>query len=110
MRPSEAQGLLIEDIDFRRKRIRVRRNPYRRLKTKRSRRSVPLWPQMEEILLQYLAGRGNPTRGILFPSPTRPGTPVQSIKRLIAELTLRIDYKGNLTPKIFRHTYRAARL
>lgn len=110
MRPAEALGLLIEDIDFRRKKIRVRRNRYRRLKTKKSRRSVPLWPQLEEILLQYLKALGNPTRGILFPSPTRPDRPVRSIKRLVGELALRIDYDGTLTPKIFRHTYCAARL
>lgn len=110
MRPAEGLGLLIEDIDFDRKRIKVRRNEYRRLKTQKSRRVVPLWPQLEAILRDYLERLGNPTSGILFPSPRRPDRPVGSIKRLVTELTERIDYDGVLTPKAFRHTYCAARL
>jgi integrase len=110
MRASEGLGLRIEDIDFERKVIRVRWNRHRRLKTKRSRRVVPLWPQLETILRAYLERRGSPTEGILFPSPTKPGQPVRGIKRLVAELAIRIDYDGTLTPKVFRHTYCAARL
>lgn len=110
MRPAEGLGLFVEDIDFDRKLIRVRRNRHRRLKTKRSRRSVPLWPQLEGILRAYLKARGNPTTGILFPSPKAPDRPVGSIKRLMAELGVRIGYERALTPKVFRHTYCAARL
>ncbi|MGK7313636.1 MAG: tyrosine-type recombinase/integrase [Candidatus Longimicrobiales bacterium M2_2A_002] len=110
LRPSEGLGLLIEDIDFERKRIRVRRNRFRRLKTKKSRRVIPLWPQLEAILRAYLAARGNPTKGVLFPSPRKPGKPVRTIKRLVEELELRIEYDGDLTPKVFRHSYCAARL
>lgn len=110
MRPAEGLGLLIEDIDFDRKRISVRRNQYRRLKTRRSRRVVPLWPQLEGILRDYLERMGNATSGILFPSPRRPARPVGSIKRLVKELAACIGYEGGLTPKAFRHTYCAARL
>lgn len=110
MRPSEALGLRIEDIDFERGLIRVRRNRGRRLKNRGSKRFVPLWPQLEGILRAYLEERGRPTEGFLFPSPTREGKPVRSIKRLIAELGHRVGLDVNLTPKVLRHTYCAARL
>jgi integrase len=110
MRPAEGLGLLIEDLDFGRKAVKVRQNRYRGLKTRGSRRIVPLWPQLERILKDYLHRRGNPTEGLLFPSPKSPGRPVKNIKRLVAELSLRIGYDGTLTPKVFRHTYCAARL
>ena len=89
MRPSEALGLLIEDLDFERRLIRVRRNRHRRLKNRRARRLVPMWPQLETILRAYLAARGGPTEGYLFPSPKRPGRPVRTIKRLMEELAIR---------------------
>lgn len=110
MRPAEGLGLLIEDIDFDRQHIKVRRNEYRRLTTRRSRRIVPLWPQLEAILRDYLERLGNPTSGILLPSPRQPDRPVGSIKRLVTELTERLDHDGVLTPKVFRHPYCAARL
>jgi integrase len=62
MRPAEGLGLYVEDIDFERKLIRVRRNRHRRLKTRRSRRSVPLWPQLEAVLRAHLQSRGNRLR------------------------------------------------
>jgi len=110
MRPSEGLGLDIRDLDFERGLIKVRRNRHRRLKNRRSRRVIPMWPQLEEILRAYLELLGNPSEGPLFPSPKDPTKPVRGIKRIVEELALRIDYRGKLTPKIFRHTYRAARL
>lgn len=109
-RPAEGLGLLIEDIDFERKTIRIRPNRHRRLKNRHSHRVIPLWPHLEEILRAYLASQGNPTSGPLFPSPKAPGKPIRNIKRLIRELALRIEYTGHITPKVFRHTYCAARL
>lgn len=90
--------------------IRVRRNRSRRLKNRGSKRFVPLWPQLERILRAYLEDRGWPTEGFLFPSPTRPGQPVRTIKRLIAELGVRVGLEVHVTPKVLRHTYCAARL
>jgi integrase len=110
MRPAEGLGLRIEDIDFERKLIKVKPNPHRRLKNKKSKRLVPLWPQLESILRTYLARRGNPTAGVLFPSPKAPSRPVRHIKRVIDELSLRIEFEGRLSPKVFRHTYCTARL
>ncbi|HKI84156.1 MAG TPA: site-specific integrase, partial [Candidatus Krumholzibacteria bacterium] len=110
MRPREALGLRIEDIDWERGVIRVRRNSGRRLKNRGSKRFVPLWPQLERILRAYLEERGGPTEGFLFPSPTRDGKPVRTIKRLVTELGLRVDLEVNVTPKVLRHTYCAARL
>ena len=46
--------------------VTFRPNAWRRLKTGRSHRSVPLWPQLREILERYLAAR--PPGRLLFPS------------------------------------------
>jgi integrase len=110
MRPAEGLGLRIEDIDFEHKLIKVKPNRHRRLKNRKSKRLVPLWPQLELILRAYLERRGSPKAGVLFPSPKAPGRPVRHIKRLIHELALRIKFEGPLSPKVFRHTYCTARL
>jgi len=110
LRPAEALGLRVEDIDVERKLIKVRRNRHRRLKNETSKRVIPLWPQLESILRAYLDARGNPKTGVLFPSPKAPDLPVRHIKRLIHELAIRIGFDGRLTPKVFRHTYCSARL
>ena len=54
-RTSEVLGLELDDVSFQRQRITFRPNEWRRLKSKYSRRSVPLWPQLEEILRSYFS-------------------------------------------------------
>jgi len=56
-RTSEVLGLELDDVSFQRQRITFRPNEWRRLKSKNSRRSVPLWPQLEEILRAYFADK-----------------------------------------------------
>lgn len=50
--------------------------------------------------LRIPGGAGQSHQGHSVPVPDRPDRPVGSIKRLVGELALRIDYDGNLTPKI----------
>jgi|SRR5690625_232492 len=70
-RVAEVLGLLVEDINFNRKVITFRPNKWRWVKTLGSYRSVPLWPQLEEILQEYILGIDGPQApGLLFPSPT----------------------------------------
>lgn len=73
-------GLEVSDVSLDRGVVTFRPNEWRRLKTLTSHRSVPLWPQLREILQRYLAE--HPPSRLLFPSSS----------------------------KLFRHTYCAARL
>ena len=61
----------MDDVSFKRKRIHFRPNRWRGLKTKGSERSVPLWPQLEEIIRAYITHREQsaPLNELLFPSP-----------------------------------------
>ena len=56
-RMAEVAGLLVDDVSFRQGKVYIRPNDYRRLKTRGSKRSVPLWPQLREILEAYMLGR-----------------------------------------------------
>lgn len=67
LREAEALGLERDDVDLERLVIRVRRNRFRRVKTKQSTRSMPIFPQFAQILREYLAGPDAPTGRLLFP-------------------------------------------
>ena len=113
-RTSEVLGLEIDDISFQRQTITFRPNPWRRLKTMTSHRSVRLWPQAEEILRAYFADkeRHGGLGRLLFPSP------VMGSESLITDFRKALDAvagrcgweKGEIRSKMFRHTYCSARL
>lgn len=126
-RLQEVKGLLVEDVDFRRKTIRFVRNAWRRIKVGEE-RTVPLWPQLERELRVYLEAHPR-TTGLLFPG-YREGThdeqpvtgslhkPLRAAKALAAArlarelgpaLGLRLERKA-ITPQVFRVTYCSARL
>src|SRR6266567_4643333 len=57
-RLAEVLGLEVDDVSLERKTVTFRPNKWRRLKTKRSHRAVPLWPQLEQILRHtYISAR-----------------------------------------------------
>lgn len=70
----EAVGLRRRDVDFEKRVIRIRQNAVdgkagRSLKTKRSRRDVPMLPELAAILTEYLAQHWQPNeRDLLFPT------------------------------------------
>jgi integrase len=70
-RESEILGLEVGDVNFDRKTVTFRPNKWRRLKTDTSHRTVPLWPQLEVILRDYLRASGR-VEGFLFPRTSRP--------------------------------------
>jgi integrase len=111
-RKSEVLGLEVGDISFDRKTVTFRPNHWRRLKTRPSRRTVPLWPQLEAILRDHVFGRPGPLGTLLFPSTQkdaeRPVTDVRKSLDAIGELA-GFD-RGEIRTKVFRHTYCAARL
>jgi integrase len=109
-RASEVYGLDVADIVFDRRIIHFRPNRWRRLKTKTSRRTVPLWPQLEEVLRAYVFGGRAPRSGLLFPS-SKTGRLITDIRKALGTLAKRAGFEGpELRTKAFRHTYCAARL
>lgn len=108
-RPAEVLGLEVSDISLERQTVTFRPNQWRRLKTASSLRVVPLWPQLEEILREYL--RATPrVGGLLFPS-VKTGGLITDIRKAVDQIAVRAGWKaGEVRPYAFRHTYTAARL
>lgn len=121
-RESEVLGLEVGDVSLDRNTVTFRPNQWRRLKTKRSHRTIPLWPQLREILEQYLAER--PPTTLLFPSfRTGRESMVTDWRKVLdavvargGELYVIVDghrrraEPGDIRSKCFRHTYCATRL
>ena len=116
-RKSEVLGLEVDDVSFQRKTITFRPNQWRRLKTRTSHRPVRLWPQLEEVLRAYLLERER-TGGLgslLFPSVRADQAGgermVRDLRKGIDAVAKRAGWgSGEITTKMFRHTYCAARL
>jgi integrase len=116
-RKREILGLEIADVSFERKTIRIRANGWRRLKTRTSDRSVPMWPQLEAILKPYVEARrkavGDCAGRLLFPTQNRSGDEslLTDFRKALDRVTVSAGWnKGDVTTKMFRHTYCAARL
>ena len=109
-RKSEVLGLEVDDLSFDRKTVTYRPHTHRRLKTDTSFRAVPLWPQLEEVLRAYVFGGNGPKAGLLFPS-VRTGEMIWDLRKAMDAIATRAGWKpGEITTKMFRHTYCAARL
>ena len=65
-RSSEVLGLDVEDVSFDQKLVRFRENDHRKLKTSTSIRTVPLWPQLRDILQRWIFASDSPPTGLLF--------------------------------------------
>ena len=111
-RQKEVLGLEVEDVSFDRKTITFRPNQWRRLKTATSHRSVPLWPQLEESLREYVFGAAAPPGRLLFPSfRTGQEAMLTDFRKLLDAMAERAGWsQGEIRSKMFRHTYCAARL
>jgi integrase len=112
-RKSEVLGLQVEDVSFDRKTVTFRPNRWRGLKTRTSHRVVPLWPQLEEVLRDYLYGGESPrVSGLLFPS-SRSEAPAMicDTRKMLDAVARRAGWeKGDIRTKMCRHSYCAARL
>ena len=106
-RRSEVFGLLVSDIDFENKLIRIQPNQHRRLKRVWSERAVPLWPQLEEILRPYVDGLGRSGDELLFPSQT--GAMITDLRKPLGAIAAEAGIDMPRLTK-FRHTYATARL
>ena len=133
-RKSEVLGLDVDDVSFQLGRIYFRTNEWRRLKTKGSKRSVPLWPQLRAILEEYFAEREREggLGSLLFPSvggrprsrnegeggeeveqPAEPSGErmIVSLERALDTIGERAGFPaGHVRLHMLRHTYTAARI
>jgi len=121
-RKDEILGLEVKDVDFRRHVVHIHSNRWRKVKT-RDERFVPLWPQLQEELKQYLE-RIPRKHGLLFPSEDsdeRRDVMITAInKNLRKARDLAAEKIGGaagaalaakqVTPRALRPTYCAARL
>ena len=112
---SEVAGLDVEDVSFDRGLVYFRPNAHRGLKTKTSRRDVPIWPQLHEILQAHMfGGEDGPQRtsGLLFPASARTGGGmVRDLRKSLDEMGKLCGMReGEVRTKAFRHTYCSARL
>jgi len=97
---------------FDRKTVTFRPNAWRRLKTATSLRVIPLWPQLEAILRRYIFNTKRPPSQLLFPSfRTGAEAMLTDFRKLLSAVASHVGWKaGEITAKVFRHTYCAARL
>ncbi len=123
-RQDEVLGLEISDVDLARKILTFRPNSWRRLKTPKSHRTPPLWPQLETILRAYLSSADAPRGRLLFPSyRTGEERMLVDVRKLLDRDTQRAGTlylmdqgtrrkaePGEIRTKVFRHTYSTARL
>jgi integrase len=109
-RPAEVLGLEISDVNFSRKTVVFRPNIWRRLKTESSQRAVPLWPQLELILREWVQLKEAAASALLFPSD-RSGGMVRDLRKALDHVSAICEGQaGEVRPYAFRHTYCAARL
>lgn len=109
-RKSEVLGLDVEDVSFDRGLVSFRPNRHRGLKTSTSHREVPIWPQLEEILREWMFGGESPrTSGLLFPSLT--GGMIGDLRKSLDQMAELCGMEtGEVRTRRFRHTYCSARL
>jgi len=115
-RRSEVLGLDVADVNLTRGLVHFRPNAHRGLKTQTSVRTVPLHPQLREILEGWLGREGAPERqgtrdrsGLLFPA--RHGGMVRDLRKSLDAIGALCGMEpGALRTRSFRHTYCSARL
>lgn len=110
-RKNEALGLEVADVSFDRRTVTFRPNSWRKLKTQAAHRSVPLFPQLEDILRAYVFDQATPMgEGLLFPSP-RTGGLIHDTRKALDAIAARAGWQpGEIRLHQLRHTYCSARL
>jgi len=112
-RQAEVFGLGVEDVDFDsvvvegvKGAIRIHPNRWRGLKTRGSKRTVPMWPDLREILLPFVAERST---GLVFPSDR--GGMRKDFRKALDRVSQAAGFsRGDVRTKAFRHTYASMRI
>lgn len=114
MRKMEGLGLLRRDVDLERGVVHVAGNEHRRIKGEKSggvrRRTIPIWPHLDEILWEYLAEHHRPEDGLLFVG--RDGGLITDLQKCMDTCVeaAGIDEGKRVTQKVLRHTYASQRI
>lgn len=117
-RRMEVLGLTMDDVSFTRGTVSFRPNRWRALKSRRSRRVLPLWPQLREILKPHWHVRQHVdgARGddLVFPTTNTAGRQavVSDFRKSLGQIVAAVPGLDAATvhPHVLRHTYCAARL
>jgi len=112
-RKTEVLGLEIGDLSFEtmavqgiKGAIRIRPNRWRGLKTRGSERTVPMWPDLREILRVFVGGR---EEGLLFPSGSCGMR--KDLRKALDQIGKAAGLPlGYVRTKAFRHTYGSMRI
>jgi integrase len=102
----------VQDVNFELETVTFRPNSRRRLETKGSHRTIPLWPRLAEILRAYVKTTGRKMR-LLFPSPrSKDAAMVTDFRKTLDAVAERTGLwkEGDVRTKSLRQTYCAARL
>jgi integrase len=104
----------VDDVSLRHDKVWFRPNQWRLLKTRGSKRSVPLWPQLKEILSAYLMERER-TGGLgtlLFPSArSAEEKMIRDVRKALDHIGTRAGFpKGHIRLHMLRHTYASQRI
>ena len=116
MRFAECNGLMVDDIDFRRNKISVVKHPHRRLKTKGSAREIPLWPRLRAMFERSLAD--HPRTGLMWPQPgvveltgaDRAKAMAGDMEKSLLAAAAAARITKHVTTKVLRHSYVSSRL
>ena len=110
LRKQEGFGSERADVDFDGEWVHVRPNRCRGLKSRHSRRSVPLWPQLRVVVDTHLATLRS-GGDLLFPSSRhRAEQPYVEVAHALAATVSRAKIVKAVTLHTLRHTYTAHRL
>jgi integrase len=111
LRKGELLGLTLDDVDLHMNRIFVRPNQHRPLlRTNHSTRTVPIWPQLRDILLQYINEQAEELDVLLFPSHrNRRNRMLGSVDGSLDRIGKRAGI-GRARLQVFRHSYISARV
>ena len=101
--------LEFDDVSLRHGKLYFRPNQWRRMKTRGPERSMPLWPQLEEILRTYLLERerdGGIEGPLLFPSTRRGGgRMLNDIRKALDTIAKRAGFETTMIDARYGHLH-----
>jgi integrase len=103
-RKSEVFGLMPSDVDFGHSVVHFHPNNYRNLKRRNHARTVPLWPQLAELLGHPIDSQ----QGLLFPGKN--GKMLVDVRGGLNAAVEKAGIEKHVTLHTLRHTYAAARI
>ena len=114
-RLDELNGILVRDVDLDEQLLHVLDHEHRSVKSRYSRRPVPLWPKLAAVLRASLERKPRPANGILFPragsnmDQTLEKQMMTRIRKSLQSAAERAGIEKKIGHHIARHSYVSAR-